>query len=45
MRDGGADVALVVSNNGHLSPADVHGLITRKQVIDTLGSDMELFGG
>ena len=44
MRDRDADVVLVSSRNGHLSAADVQGLITRKQVIDILGSDIELFG-
>jgi len=44
MRDRDADVALVSSRNGHLSAADVQGLITRKQVIDILGTDMQMFG-
>jgi predicted transcriptional regulator len=44
MRDRGTDVALVVSKNGRVSAADVQGLITREQIIDALGSNMELFG-
>jgi hypothetical protein len=44
MRDRDTDVALVSSKNGHLSAADVQGLITRKQVMEIWGSDMELFG-
>lgn len=45
MRKSEAEVALVASKNEHPAASDVQGLITRKQVIDVLGSDIELFGG
>lgn len=45
MRRSGAGVALVALKQDPLVAADVQGIITRKQVIDTLGRDMELFSG
>jgi CIC family chloride channel protein len=44
MRLGNASFALVASHDGSLLAADVQGVITRKDVIDTLARDMELFG-
>jgi CBS domain-containing protein len=38
-----AEIALVSSRDGDLSPEDVQGVITRKQVIDTLAADQDLF--
>lgn len=39
-----AGVALVSENGGHPSPDDVKGVITRKEILDKLGRDIELFG-
>ena len=44
MRAHGASVALVTSTNGQ-SPDDVKGVITRKDIVDALADDMELFNG
>lgn len=45
MRDSGADVAVVASTREQPAAAEVQGVITRKQVIDTLAGDMEMFAG
>jgi chloride channel protein, CIC family len=44
MRANNAAVALVTSTDGQLAQDDVKGLITRKDILDTLADDMELFG-
>lgn len=43
MRAYDAAVALVTSADGQFSEADVKGVITRKDILDTLAEDMELF--
>jgi chloride channel protein, CIC family len=43
MRAHEASVALVTSKDGQFEPADVKGMITRKDILDTLADDMELF--
>jgi CIC family chloride channel protein len=43
MRDHDAPAALVMSKDGQSTPADVQGVITRKDIIDTLADDLELF--
>jgi CIC family chloride channel protein len=44
MRTTDSAFALVASRDGDLSPGDVQGIITRKDVMDVLADDMELFG-
>ncbi len=44
MRSSNANVALVASRNGNLTPGDVQGVITRKDILHTLATGMELFG-
>ena len=44
MRATDSAFALVASRDGDLSPGDVQGIITRKDVMDVLADDMELFG-
>ena len=43
MRAHEASVAWVTSKNGPFTPAAVTGMITRKDILDTLADDMELF--
>ena len=45
MRANNASVALVTSKDGQFGAADVQGVITRKDILDTLADDMELFSG
>jgi CBS domain-containing protein len=45
MRAADASVALVASKDGESTPAVVQGAITRKDILDTLADDMELFSG
>jgi CIC family chloride channel protein len=45
MRANNASVALVTSKDGQLAAADVRGLITRKDILDTLADDADLFTG
>ena len=45
MRAGDASVALVESKDGQLTAGLVQGEITRKDILDTLADDMELFSG
>jgi CBS domain-containing protein len=45
MRANGASVALVTSKDGQFAAADVQGVIARKDILDTLADDMELFSG
>jgi chloride channel protein, CIC family len=45
MRAQHASVALVTEKDGHFTAADVKGVITRKDLIDALAEDMELFNG
>jgi CIC family chloride channel protein len=45
MRANNASVALVTEKDGHFTAADVKGVITRKDLIDALAVDMELFNG
>ena len=45
MRSSDASVALVTENDGHSAATDVKGIITRKDLIDALAEDMELFNG
>ena len=45
MRANDASVALVTSKDGQFAAADVQGVITRKDILDTLADDMELFSG
>jgi CIC family chloride channel protein len=44
MRANDASAALVTSTDGEFAPADVIGVITRKDIMDALADDMELFG-
>ncbi len=44
MRASGAAVALVSCGDGPVSEANVKGVITRKDILDTFADDMELFG-
>ncbi len=44
MERANACVALVSANGDHPSPSDVKGVITRKEIMDALNRDMELFG-
>lgn len=44
MRANNAEVALVTSTGGQGAPDDVKGVITRKDILDTIADDMELFG-
>jgi len=44
MRANDAAVALVTSADGQFAEADVKGVITRKDILDTMAADMELFG-
>ncbi len=43
MRAESASIALVISQDGRSTPTDVQ-VITRKDILDTLADDMELFG-
>jgi hypothetical protein len=45
MRAGNASIALVESKDGKLTPGFVQGEITRKDILDTLADDMEIFSG
>lgn len=45
MRSNNASVALVTEKNGHFIATDVKGIITRKDLIDSLADDLELFNG
>jgi CBS domain-containing protein len=45
MRSSDASVALVAEKDGHVNATDVKGIITRKDLIDALADDMELFNG
>jgi hypothetical protein len=45
MRTSDASVALVTEKDGHFIATDVKGIITRKDLIDALAKDMELFNG
>ncbi len=45
MESANAGVALVSADGNHPSPADVKGVITRKEILDAMASDGELFGG
>jgi len=45
LRANGASVALVTSKDGQFAMADVKGMITRKDILDTLADDLELFSG
>jgi CBS domain-containing protein len=45
MRAADASVALVKSKDGPSIGATVQGAITRKDILDTLADDMELFSG
>ena len=45
MRSDDASVALVTEKDGHFTAAEVKGVITRKDLIDALADDMELFNG
>lgn len=45
MRANNASVALVTSKDGHFAADDVRGLITRKDILDTLADDADLFTG
>jgi CIC family chloride channel protein len=44
MRSSNAGVALVAPRNGQLSANEVRGMITRKDILETVAGDMELFG-
>jgi CIC family chloride channel protein len=44
MRSTNSAFALVASRNGDLSASSVQGIITRKDIMDILADDMELFG-
>lgn len=43
MRDHDASAALITSRDGQSTPADIQGVITRKDILDTLADDLELF--
>jgi len=45
MRANSASVALVTEKDGQFTAADVKGVITRKDLINALAEDMELFNG
>ena len=45
MRAGNASIALVESKDGKLTPGLVQGEITRKDILETLADDMEIFSG
>jgi CBS domain-containing protein len=45
MSSTGSAFALVASHDGNLSATEVRGMITRKDIMDTVAGDMELFGG
>ena len=45
MRSDDASVALVTEKDGNFTAAEVKGVITRKDLIDALADDMELFNG
>ena len=44
MRSADSAFALVASHKGDLSASSMRGIITRKEIMDTLAGDMELFG-
>jgi CIC family chloride channel protein len=44
MRSTDSEFALVASHDGDLSASSVQGIITRKNIMDVLANDMELFG-
>ena len=44
MRSTGSEFALVASHDGDLATSSVQGIITRKNIMDVLADDMELFG-
>ena len=44
MRSTNSAFALVASRDGDLSASSVQGIITRKDIMDILADDMELFG-
>jgi CIC family chloride channel protein len=44
MRSANSSFALVASRSGDLSASSVQGIITRKDIMDILADDMELFG-
>ena len=45
MRESDASVAMVTAMNDHDGAGRVQGMITRKQILDRLAADLELFGG
>ena len=45
MQSGNASYALVARHNRTVAAREVMGLISRKKILDTLASDLELFGG
>jgi CBS domain-containing protein len=44
MRSNDSAFALVAAHDGDLSASHVQGIITRKNIMDVLADDMELFG-
>ena len=44
MRSTDSEFALVASHDGDLVASSVQGIITRKNIMDVLADDMELFG-
>jgi predicted transcriptional regulator len=44
MRSTDSAFALIASHDNDLSAANVQGIITRKDILDVLADDMELFG-
>ena len=43
MRATNASVAVVTSQDGQFTSAEAKGMITRKDILDTVADDMELF--
>lgn len=43
MRASGSGIALVATHDGHLRVDAVHGIITRKHIVDSLAGDLEMF--